>query len=54
MSGIVTFTSLAAALKAGYQIYDRTQTGYIVRVMTSAGWALALVTCKNESSRTEA
>jgi len=48
MSGLVTFPSLAEALRAGYQIYDRTSTGYIVRVMTSAGWALALVTCKSE------
>ncbi|MBV8490210.1 MAG: hypothetical protein JO199_06730 [Candidatus Eremiobacteraeota bacterium] len=53
MSGIVIFTSLADALRAGYQVYDRTSTGYVVRVMTSAGWALALVNCKIESRRTE-
>lgn len=45
MSGIVTFRTLAEALKAGYQVYDRTSTGYIVRVKTASGWALALVNC---------
>ena len=50
MSGIVTFRSLAEALKAGYHVYDRTATGYIVRVKTSAGWALALVTCTTDAA----
>ena len=47
MAGIVIFTSLAAAIQAGYQVYDRTSTGYIVRLRTPAGWAMALVTLQN-------
>lgn len=46
MQGLVVFKSLADALRAGYQIYDRTETGYVVRTKTAAGWAMAIVTCK--------
>lgn len=46
MQGLVVFKSLADALRAGYQIYDRTDSGYLVRTKTAAGWAMALVTCK--------
>lgn len=46
MKGLVVFRSLADALRAGYQIYDRTDTGYLVRTKTAAGWAMAIVTCK--------
>jgi hypothetical protein len=46
MQGLVVFKSLADALRAGYQIYDRTETGYLVRTKTAAGWAIALVTCR--------
>lgn len=46
MQGLVVFKSLADALRAGYQIYDRTETGYLVRTKTAAGWAIAIVTCK--------
>ncbi|GAC1387942.1 MAG: hypothetical protein NVSMB31_01090 [Vulcanimicrobiaceae bacterium] len=46
MVGVVVFKSLAAALHAGYQVYDRTADGYLVRVMTSRGWAMALVNCR--------
>lgn len=41
MPGIVVFPSLAAALTADYQIFDRTPDGYLVRTKTAAGWALA-------------
>jgi hypothetical protein len=44
MAGIVRFTSLSEAIHAGFQVYDRTSDGYLVRTRTSAGWALALVT----------
>jgi hypothetical protein len=37
------FRSIAEALNAGYQVYNRTPTGYLVRTMTRGGWALALV-----------
>jgi hypothetical protein len=43
MPGILTFRSLADALRAGYQVYDRTADGYLVRTRTANGWALAIV-----------
>jgi hypothetical protein len=43
MTGIVIFHSLAEALRAGYQVYDRTENGYIVRIKTERGWQQALV-----------
>ncbi len=46
MSGVMVFNSLAEALRAGYQVYERTNEGYLVRTRTDAGWALALVNCK--------
>jgi len=46
MAGLTVFTSLADALRAGFQIYDRTSEGYLVRTRTAQGWAMALVTCK--------
>ena len=46
MQGVMTFNSLSAALRAGYQVYDRTEKGYVVRIKTEAGWALARVNCK--------
>ena len=38
--------TLADALRAGYHVYDRTDHGYLVRTRTSAGWAMAIVTCR--------
>jgi hypothetical protein len=46
MQGIITFDSISSALRAGYQVYDRTEKGYLVRIKTQAGWALAQVHCK--------
>jgi hypothetical protein len=43
MAGVVIFKTLADALRAGYQVYDRTSDGYLVRTRTSAGWAMAMV-----------
>jgi hypothetical protein len=43
MNGVVVFRSLAEAVRQGYQVYDRTPTGYLVRIRTSAGWAFAIV-----------
>jgi hypothetical protein len=43
MAGIVVFSSVSEALRAGFQIYDRTSSGYLVRTRTARGWALALV-----------
>jgi hypothetical protein len=47
MAGLMVFDSLADALRAGFQIYDRTQDGYLVRTRTAQGWALAVVSCRN-------
>lgn len=46
MPGIYVFTSLADALRAGYQVYDKTSDGYLVRTRTEKGWAIALVNCR--------
>jgi hypothetical protein len=43
MPGIQVFKTLADALRAGYQVYDRTSEGYLVRARTANGWALAVV-----------
>jgi hypothetical protein len=43
MYGIMTFSSLSYALHAGFQVYERTSEGYLVRTRTAAGWALAVV-----------
>jgi hypothetical protein len=43
MFGLVVFKSLAEALEAGYQVYDRTSDGYLVRIRTDTGWAVAIV-----------
>lgn len=46
MSGLQVFHSLEEAIKAGYQVYDRTSDGYLVRTRTAAGWAIAIVKIK--------
>lgn len=43
MAGILVFSSLDEALRAGFEVYDRTDYGYLVRSRTPRGWALALV-----------
>lgn len=43
MSGILRFKTLQEALRAGFQVYDRTRTEILVRQRTSAGWAVAIV-----------
>jgi hypothetical protein len=49
MQGIRTFPSLAEALRAGFQVYDRTSEGYLVRTRTLKGWAMALVPLRNSA-----
>lgn len=39
--GIMVFKSLAEALRAGFQVYDRDNDGYLLRCRTVSGWALA-------------
>jgi hypothetical protein len=43
VAGIVVFPSVSAAIAAGFEVYDRTPEGYLVRTKTARGWALALV-----------
>lgn len=43
MAGIMVFSSIGEALRAGFQVYDRTSYGYLVRTRTPRGWALAVV-----------
>lgn len=43
MAGLEIFRSLADALRAGYQVYDRTTDGYLVRTRTASGWEIAMV-----------
>jgi len=51
MSGLLVFESLSAALLAGYHVYDRADCGYIVRMRTDAGYAMALVRCRTGEIR---
>ncbi len=46
MMGMIVFHSLADALRAGFQVYERTADGYLVRTRTDHGWAMALVVFK--------
>jgi len=41
--GIQVFRSVREALQAGYHIYGKTDEGYLARMRTDRGWALALV-----------
>lgn len=43
---LVVFRSLSDAMQAGFQVYDRSETGYLVRTRTPQGWALAIVDCR--------
>lgn len=43
---MMVFRTLADALRAGYMVEDKTPTGYLVRIRTSAGFARALVELK--------
>ncbi len=51
MRGVMIFQSLAQALQAGYQVCDRTDSGYLVKTRTKGGWALAIVSCKSDAGR---
>ncbi len=42
MQGIMVFKSMLEAVSSGFQYFDRTKDGYLVRKMTPAGWALAI------------
>jgi hypothetical protein len=40
---MIVFQSLTEAIRQGYQVFDRTNEGYIVRTRIGNVWALALV-----------
>ena len=42
MQGIMIFKSMGEAFSNGFQYFDRTQDGVLVRKMTPRGWALAI------------
>jgi hypothetical protein len=46
MQGLQVFLTLEDAIRNGFSVYDRTQSGYIVQAKTSNGWAFALVVPK--------
>lgn len=50
MPGMVIFHSLQQALEAGYQICERTSTGYLARIRTNHGWAMALIDLSQDDS----
>ncbi len=43
MTGLLVFKTLSEAIRAGFEVYDRTEDGYLVRMRTEKGWALAIV-----------
>jgi hypothetical protein len=44
--GLVVFSSLAEAIRAGYHVLDRTAVSHLVGTRTEAGWAPALARCR--------
>jgi hypothetical protein len=46
MAGMMVFSTLGAALRAGYHVFDRIPEGYLVRTRTTKGYALAIVDCR--------
>ena len=44
--GLQVFATLADALRAGFQVYDRRPEGYLVRTRTLTGWAYAIARMK--------
>lgn len=46
MRGLRRFSSLVQALHAGFQVYDRTDDGYLMRTRTANGWEFAIVDVK--------
>lgn len=49
MNGVLTFSSLVEALRAGFEPFDRNGDGYLVRTQTARGWAIALVPVQRPS-----
>ena len=49
MPGLIVFRNLAEALRAGFEVFDRTANGYIVRTRTDRGYALAVVDLRDRA-----
>jgi hypothetical protein len=49
--GLLVFYSLKDAIHAGYQVYDRTESGFLVRTRTNDTWRLAIVDCRHADTR---
>jgi len=43
MQGVLVLKTMAEAIAAGFEFFDKTSDGYLVRKKTSQGWALAIV-----------
>ena len=41
--GVRVFRSIREALNAGFQVYERSSEGYLVRMRTPQGWMSAIV-----------
>ena len=37
MAGLIVFKTLSDAIRAGFELYDKTEYGYLVRLRTDAG-----------------
>jgi hypothetical protein len=44
--GLLVFNSLTEAIRAGYQVYERTENGFLVRTHAHGTWRLAIVDCR--------
>jgi hypothetical protein len=42
-NGLLVFKDLADALRNGFELFEKSANGYLVRTRTDAGWAFALV-----------
>jgi len=42
MQSLQVFRTLSEAIKAGYEVYDLTSDGYVLRKLTPQGWTMAL------------
>jgi hypothetical protein len=50
MQGILIFNTLAEAVASGFEVFDRTAEGYLVRKRTERGWAIALAKQRTQTA----
>ncbi|GAC1607113.1 MAG: hypothetical protein NVS3B3_09250 [Aquirhabdus sp.] len=43
---MTVFPTLKAAIDAGFTVYDKLPNGYLMRIKTANGWAMAIVEFK--------